>query len=30
VIDGSSPRGVEGDADRAERHAMLRRFGYKQ
>ena len=30
VIDGSAPKGVEGDADRAERHAMLRRFGYKQ
>src|ERR1700688_3545038 len=30
VIDGSAPQGVEGDADRAERHAMLRRFGYKQ
>ena len=30
VIDGSSPKGVEGEKDRAERHAMLRRFGYKQ
>ncbi|HEX3409014.1 MAG TPA: adenosine-specific kinase [Candidatus Binataceae bacterium] len=30
VIDGSVPRGVESDSDRAERHAMLRRFGYKQ
>jgi adenosine/AMP kinase len=30
AIDGSSPKGVEGDADRAERHTMLRRFGYKQ
>ncbi len=29
VIDGSSPKGVEGDADRADRRAMLRRFGYK-
>jgi hypothetical protein len=29
VIDGSSPRGVEGDADKADRRAMLRRFGYK-
>ncbi len=30
VIDGSAPKGVEGESDRAERHAMLRRFGYKQ
>ena len=30
VIDGDSPRGVEGETERAERHAMLRRFGYKQ
>jgi len=30
VIDGDSPRGVEGEVERAERHAMLRRFGYKQ
>ncbi len=30
VIDGDTPRGVEQDKDRAERHAMLRRFGYKQ
>jgi adenosine/AMP kinase len=30
VIDGSSPKGVENEADRAERHAMLRKFGYKQ
>jgi uncharacterized protein len=30
VIDGSPPQGVEGDGDRAERHALLRRFGYKQ
>jgi len=30
VIDGSAPKGVEGDKERAERHAMLRRFGYKQ
>ena len=29
VIDGSSPKGVEGAQDRAERRAMLRRFGYK-
>jgi hypothetical protein len=30
VIDGSPPAGVEGANERAERHAMLRRFGYKQ
>jgi len=30
VIDGSSPAGVESAGDQAERHAMLRRFGYKQ
>ncbi|HEV3114192.1 MAG TPA: adenosine-specific kinase [Candidatus Binataceae bacterium] len=30
VIDGSAPKGVEGEEHRAERHAMLRRFGYKQ
>lgn len=30
VIDGSSPAGVEGEKDQAERRAMLRRFGYKQ
>jgi uncharacterized protein len=29
VIDGSSPKGVEGDADKADRRTMLRRFGYK-
>jgi adenosine/AMP kinase len=29
VIDGSSPKGVEGEADKANRRAMLRRFGYK-
>lgn len=29
VVDGSSPLGVEGVADKAERKAMLRRFGYK-
>jgi adenosine/AMP kinase len=29
VIDGFSPKGVEGDADKADRRAMLRRFGYK-
>lgn len=30
VIDGISPKGVEGEGDQAERRAMLRRFGYKQ
>ena len=30
VIDGATPKGVEGEKDRSERHAMLRRFGYKQ
>jgi adenosine/AMP kinase len=29
VIDGSSPKGVEGDAEKADRRAMLRKFGYK-
>jgi adenosine/AMP kinase len=29
VIDGSSPKGVEGEADKADRKAMLRKFGYK-
>jgi uncharacterized protein len=29
VVDGSSPLGVESDTDKAERKAMLRRFGYK-
>src|SRR5262250_157655 len=30
VIDGSAPKGVEGEAEQSERHALLRRFGYKQ
>jgi adenosine/AMP kinase len=30
VIDGISPRGVESDADRAERHEFLRKIGYKR
>ncbi|MGH7863917.1 MAG: adenosine-specific kinase, partial [Candidatus Binataceae bacterium] len=30
VIDGSAPKGVESAKERAERHAMLRKFGYKQ
>jgi uncharacterized protein len=29
VVDGYSPKGLEGDADKADRKAMLRRFGYK-
>jgi adenosine/AMP kinase len=29
VVDGSPPKGVEGEADRADRKAMLRKFGYK-
>ena len=29
VVDGASPLGVETDADKADRKAMLRRFGYK-
>jgi adenosine/AMP kinase len=30
VIDGSSPKGVEGQADIAWRHDLLRKFGYKR
>jgi hypothetical protein len=30
VIDGSSPKGVEGQADIAWRHDLLRRIGYKR
>jgi uncharacterized protein len=30
VIDGSAPKGVEREEDRAARHSMLRNFGYKQ
>jgi uncharacterized protein len=30
VIDGSAPKGVEREEDRAARHSMLRTFGYKQ
>jgi hypothetical protein len=30
VLDGGTPLGVEDETQRAERHAMLRRFGYKQ
>lgn len=29
VIDGQSPKGMEGDQDIQERKALLRRFGYK-
>jgi hypothetical protein len=29
VVDGSSPRGVEGEKEIAERKGMLRKFGYK-
>lgn len=29
VVDGSSPKGIETEADVQERQAMLRRFGYK-
>jgi len=30
VIDGSSPKGVEGPADITARHDLLRKFGYKR
>src|SRR4051812_34952656 len=30
VIDGSSPKGVEGEADRTARHSFLRKIGYKK
>jgi uncharacterized protein len=30
VLDGSGPKGVEEEKDRSARHALLRRFGYKQ
>jgi hypothetical protein len=29
VVDGFSPKGVEGEEDRADRREMLRKFGYK-
>lgn len=29
VIDGSSPAGVEGEQDKRDRKALLRKFGYK-
>jgi len=30
VIDGSSPKGIEGEADVAWRHDLLRKIGYKR
>lgn len=30
VVDGSAPRGVEGDAEREQRRAFLRTIGYKR
>jgi adenosine/AMP kinase len=30
VIDGSSPKGVESETDIADRHGLLRKFGYKR
>jgi hypothetical protein len=30
VIDGSSPKGVEGEKEQADRRSLLRQFGYKQ
>lgn len=30
VIDGEGPKGVEGEADIADRKALLRKFGYKR
>ena len=30
VIDGFPPKGVESDFDRQERHALMRRLGYKR
>jgi adenosine/AMP kinase len=30
VIDGSSPKGIEGQADIAWRHDLLRKIGYKR
>jgi adenosine/AMP kinase len=29
VVDGSPPKGVEGERDKADRRSMLRKFGYK-
>ena len=30
VVDGGTPLGVEGDADKGERHELLRKIGYKR
>lgn len=30
VVDGSTPKGVEGDADKTARRELLRKFGYKR
>ena len=30
VIDGSSPKGIEGESDVAWRHDLLRKIGYKR
>lgn len=30
VIDGSSPKGIEGEAEVAWRHDLLRKIGYKR
>jgi hypothetical protein len=30
VVDGSSPKGVEGEADAVWRHDLLRKIGYKR
>jgi len=30
VVDGSSPKGVEGEQDKAWRHELLRKIGYKR
>jgi len=30
VVDGSSPKGVEGDKDAEWRHDLLRKIGYKR
>jgi hypothetical protein len=29
IVDGGSPLGIEGEAHKEERHAILRKFGYK-
>lgn len=30
VVDGEPPSGIEEESDKAERHALLRKFGYKR